>query len=216
MELYVKADHYDRSEGMLAYRRYHSTMVNLSLHWGVSLEKTVAVFVSLSPNNNYWSNLRSTASVLEAVHDGRPVSTIQVATYRHCLLRAYAYATDERDFLTETKGKKVRSFYLNVLNPLDPEPVTVDGHMVGAWRGQALTMKQAIPRSREYDQIADAIRLMASALGVLPNQVQATLWFARKRVLGVLYKPQLDLFACGDAWRTEQTAIDVPPYSARH
>lgn len=57
------------------------------------------------------------------------------------------------------------------------------------------TMKEAGPwltRVR-YREVERTIQDMAHDLRMLPHQVQAVLWFTRKRVRGVVYDPQMDM-----------------------
>jgi hypothetical protein len=215
--MFERADDIDRLEGVKAYRRYHSVMRELSDKYEVSLNRVVAAFVSLSPNSDYVGNLRSTVSILQAVAEERGFDTVQVSAYRHCGERAWAYATGAADFVERTRGPKVLSFYRNILDPEDPRPVTVDGHVTAAWRGQVLTMKQAFVRSmREYEEIAGEVRRLARYKGLLPNQMQAVLWFTRKRVLGIKYEPQRSLwFEADDAWQTRVPAWMITPFPQR-
>lgn len=185
----------DRSEGIAAYARYHSIMCQLSRRYSMPLERTVAVFVSLSPNSDYIGNLRSTVSVLAAIWHGVPIERVQVSTYRHCLQRAWAYGQGWQSFLDRTKGPKVRAFYSNVLDPRDYRHVTIDGHMTAIWRGRDLTMRQALVYSRkEYDEISNAIKRLAFRYALIPCEMQAVLWYARKRLKGIKYEAQHNLW----------------------
>ena len=180
----------DLHDGLQGYRRYHNIMRALSDEYGIARDRVVAVFVSLSPNTDYINNLRSTKSVLHGVAQGWPPERIQVSTYRHCLLRAYAYATGQASFLEQTKGPKIRAFYHNVLDPNDQRYVTVDGHMVCIWRGLNLTMRQALVRGREYSAIQHATKALAFKHQLVPCEAQAVLWHARKRMQGIKYDRQ--------------------------
>ncbi|MEM1149226.1 MAG: hypothetical protein AAGI03_01515 [Pseudomonadota bacterium] len=208
------ADHIDRAEGLVAYSRYHQVMRDLADAYDSTLPRTLAAFCALSPNNDYVGNLRSTASVLAGVKDGVDPGDIVVSTYKHCRDRAYQYATGEAQFLGHARGPKIRAFYRNILDPHDWEPVTIDGHMKAAFEGKPLTMKEAIVRSaREYDVIANETRRLANRLGLLPNQLQAIIWFARKRVLRIKFEPQISLFArTDDLWATLVSPSEVPPF----
>lgn len=211
--MFAAADDIDRAEGRLAYARYNQLMRELSEKFSVSLDRVVAAFVSLSPNSDYVGNLRSTVSVLEAVQHGYPIGTVVVSTYNHCRDRAYAYATGQADFLEATKGKKILNFYHNLLAPDDPGHVTIDGHVSAAWQGKNLTMREALINDREYEEIKSAVIELASSAGVIPNQYQAILWFARKRTFRIKYDGQLDLFAvAGDSWRVLRNVTDLRPY----
>lgn len=199
----------DRAEGMRAYARYHQVMCHLARKYSVALDRTVAVFVSLSPNSDYIGNLRSTVSVLAGVYHGVSVDQVQVSTYRHCLMRAWAYANGEASFLERTKGPKVRAFYHNVLDPSDLRHVTIDGHMTAIWRGQNLTMRQALVYSRkEYEIISNVCKRIAFENYLVPCELQAILWHARKRIERIKFEAQPNLWPLDDPSMLE-------PYRAR-
>lgn len=190
----------DVMEGKLAYGRYHSLMRDLSRRYGFPFENITAAFVSLSPNNDYIGNLRSLISLIEGVRDRRGFSEITISTYRHAGERAYDFLVGREPFLTKGRGLKISSFYRNIIDPNDMEPITVDGHISAAWQGiNRLTMKEAIVKTRgDYTRVADALRSLAADRGLIGNQAQAIIWFARKRLNGVKQTPQLDLFRPSD------------------
>lgn len=206
--LFERASADDIRDGRGAYQTYHRVIDEFARHYGTTFERALSAFVALSPNSDYQGNLRSLASVLMAARDGIPCQRVTVSTYKHCRDRAYSYVTGRRLFLVDAKGLKVRSFFLNILDPDDPRPVTVDGHICCAWRGVDAPMKQATVRPSEYERIASGIRRFAKAKGMLPNQMQATLWMARKRLLRIRYEGQLDLFRDAIFVRPE----DAKPY----
>lgn len=191
-----RADPLDIAEGMGAYARYQGVLTRLSKRYGVPLPRVVGAFSALSPNNDYHGNLRSTVSALDGYARGIPDAEIVVSTYRACLSRALRALRGE-PFLSFTKGPKTRAFYLNVLDPYNPVPVTIDGHMVGAWFGERLRMVDAVRRRWRYEEIADGVRLLARERGILPNQAQAILWHTWKRIHNVKFQSQLSLFPGG-------------------
>ena len=213
------ADVIDLDEGMVAYDRYNMVMRRIVRKYDerFSLEQVCAVFCSLSPNSDYWGNLRSTVSVLQGIVERKPEEDIVVSTYGHCKLRALDYARGVKDFERETKGPKVMAFYHNILTPHSSQWVTIDGHMVAIWRDDRnATMKESLISKRHYHIIATNVKELAFQNFMLPQQLQATLWFVRKRLCNVVYDPQLDLFAeAGDAWRTARSAEDIKPYTKR-
>jgi hypothetical protein len=214
----ARADRHDVEEGMVAYFRYNAVMRSFASMYDVPLDRVCAAFCSLSPNSDYVSNLRSLASILEGLREGRSLADVQVATYRHCAARAWAYVNGWCDFLADTKGPKVRAFYLNIMDPTNTVPVTVDGHIAAMWRGKdTATMRDAIVRNqKEYDDISWAIRTNALQEFILPNQYQATLWFTRKRVLRIKAELQFDMFLpTDDLWKTNRPAEMVRPYPRR-
>jgi hypothetical protein len=62
--------------------------------------------------------------------------------------------------------------------------------------------------------VAAGVRLLAEELKVVANQVQATVWFTRKRVLNVRYDPQPCMFGWKDdnVWRTLVPLDELKPY----
>lgn len=192
----AQADAIDFREGLAAYRRYHHILCEISRRYSLPLDRTVAVFVSLSPNSDYIGNLRSTVSVAAGLMHGVPMEQVQVSTYRHCLQRAWIYATGEASFLERTKGPKVRAFYHNCLDPTDNRHVTIDGHMTAIWRGKNLTMREALVYSRrEYNEIADCIKRIAFEKFMVPCELQAVLWFTRKRLFKIKHSDQFSFWA---------------------
>lgn len=160
--VFRRADAADLHDGTTSYSRYNRTLSRLAEHYGASLEATVGAFVALSPNNDYMGNLRSTATLLDGYRRGVPYSALTISTYRACGARAWRCLEGE-DFLSFTRpeSKKTRAFYANILDPSDPRPVTIDGHMLGVYAGRYMTMKGAVRERFKYDDVADGIRALA-------------------------------------------------------
>lgn len=204
-----QADAIDVAEGMVAYERYQSTMRRFADYYRFTLEQTVAAFCALSPNNDYKGNLKSMATLLHGIRDGWGREEITATTYNACRDRAYYFATGRDGFLEKTKGPKTRSFYQNIVNPEDPTPVTVDGHMLGIWCGKRMTMVEAVRERVAYNVVAHGINQVAFGRCLRGNQVQAILWFTWKRLGNVVYEPQLRLFQDGDQWETDVRPEDI-------
>lgn len=211
-----RADKIDWEEGAQAYPRYRQVMQVFADRFAVSLDRVTAAFVALSPNTDYLSNLRSLVSVLDGVTRGIDPQTIVVSTYNHNRDRAIRYVTGEAQFISPSRGRKILSFYDNILHPATSNRVTVDGHMVAIWRDQELTMKEATVRPGEYNEIEAEVRRLAFYHHVVPCDLQAILWFARKRHFNIKFDGQLDLFADpGDKWGTLRLARGLQPYGAK-
>lgn len=207
------ADETDISEGRVSYFRYNEVLRNLAEHYDTPFDRTVAVFAALSPNSDYHGNLRSAASVLAGWKAGIDCDRIRVVTYNHCRDRAFAYLNGT-SFLATVTGKKIRSFYLNILNPLDPEPVTIDGHAVNVWTGRRKNLKEVVG-GWNYDRVAGDYRAAAKRVGLLPNQIQAITWFTWKRIHNIQYPGrQLDLFRdnSADLWKTLADPKSIVPF----
>lgn len=203
-------DRIDYTAGLTTYADYHQLLRVLAEQYSTRLENVVGAFVALSPNNDYVNNLRSLVSVLEGLRHQRSRSSVTVSTYKACRDRALDYASGRRDFLLSTTGPKTRAFFLNIMDPTDPKPVTVDGHMVSCWFGQRLRMVEAAYSSWDYDVIAEGVRQLAAEMHLLPNQLQAMLWFTWKRINNIVYSPQLDLFE--DHWKNRIDPQRINPF----
>lgn len=217
--LFTQADPHDYAEGLLAYQRYRTVLNNIATKYELALPRVVAAFVSLSPNNDYFGNLRSLVSVIEGIKNNVSTDRIIVSSYEHCKNRAVIYLKGWKDFVNVTTGLKVLNFYRNILDPMDNRWVTIDGHMVAAYRGDpTMTMKEAIiKRKGEYREIADATKSLAFREFILPNQYQAIVWFVRKRLYRIRFNGQGDLFdyVNGDLWRTLRDVENIKPYATR-
>jgi hypothetical protein len=200
---------------MVAYDRYNIVMRRIAKRYDFPLDIVCAVFCSLSPNSDYVGNLRSTVSVLHGLRSGTPDDDIVVSTYGHCKTRALAYARRVDSFVSESRGPKILNFYYNILKPHSWRYVTIDGHMVAIWRNEpTATMKQSIVHRSEYTVIAEAVKRFAFYHFMAPNQMQAILWFVRKRTLNVKYSAQLDLLSdSDDAWGTLRNVDEILPYT---
>lgn len=201
---WAASDTLDREIGADAYENYSIMMARFAQAYGVDVARVTAAFCALSPNSDYFGNLRSLVSVLEYGQEAT------VSTYKHCRDRACSYLLGE-PFETPKRGLKILSFYKNIRDPADPEPVTIDGHMAAIYhqRPTAKMKDWAIGR-REYLEMAAAFRAVALRVGLRPNQLQATLWHTRKRVLGIKFDPHRHMFQ--DAGRILFELDEVQPY----
>lgn len=211
----------DRVEGGLAYRRYNLTLRRFAKFYGFGIVPTVEAFAATSPNNDYHGNLRSMAAVLYAVREGIPIDDVTVSCYNACAKRAYGYVTGEVSFLDTVRGLKITAFRHNLLYPRTSNMVTVDGHMFGLWYGEEnMTMKQAallVGRSpKMYAAVSKDITTFARRMKLLPCQMQAILWIAKKRVTANKYSVQMHMdHGKHDVSRILCQPADYLPYNVR-
>lgn len=210
-KVFDQTDKFDFEAGLSSYFKYNRLMRLLAEKYKTNIPRVTAVFVSTSPNNDYKNNLRSTVSILDGWKRGIPDKKIRISTYNHCRDRALTFLRGE-DFLSVTKGLKIRNFYQNICDPTDLVPVTVDGHMVGAWCGKRMVMKEALLNRREYEIISEAVRRLSEVKNLIPCQLQAILWFTWKRINKVVYSDNLDLF--GDHWGLDVDPRDIRPFGS--
>jgi len=189
----AQSDFVDLTEGKTAYERYNEVLRSIADYYSMGFVQTVAAFVALSPNNDYVGNLRSLITLIVGFKNNIPVEQITTSTYKQCRNRAYNYLTGEKDFLVETGGPKTINFYFNILKPKDTKYVTIDGHMYGVWHGERFRMVEVAHLKIPYSKIASDFKIVAKRNNLIPNQLQATLWFTWKRINNVIYNPQLSL-----------------------
>lgn len=178
-----------------AWFRYRDIVGAVAVRHGYQVAVGAAVFAALSPNNDYAGNLRDTASLLSAAKTGQAIDSFKVSTYGNNKRKAWRIAQGERP-LDLIVAQKTRNFYLNVIDPLDPVPVTVDGHIFNAWTGERIPLSSAAQKMRYplYDRIADDIRKIGADRKLIPNVVQGIVWYAWKRVHRILYSAQAEFW----------------------
>lgn len=206
-------DNIDRKEGLKAYSRYHTTLRHIAETHGVGFVQVVAAFAALSPNNDYKGNLRSLKTLVVGYAQKTPVENLVVSTYNECKIRAWAYLTGERDFLMETKGPKTRAFYYNIVKPTDEKHITIDGHMANIYVGEVRNLKTAAKLGFPYAQIAKDYIWVAKRHSLIPNQLQAMLWFTWKRINNIVYSPQMSLLQPkDDVWGLKVKSGNIIPF----
>lgn len=185
----------EREQGMLAFSRYNKIVAMLASETGHSLTAACGVFSALSPNNGYLGNVSDASALMRANAAGRPITSFKVHTYNGNKRKAWEIACGAEP-TEKIKAKKTLNFYLNILNPAQFRPVTIDGHMFNIWAGTKVPLKSRDPEKRItriegklYDEIAEDVRTVAVHRRILPNQMQGILWMTWRRLHGVT-KPQ--------------------------
>ena len=181
--------------GRLSWVRYNHLLREIARKHKTSLEIAAGVFSALSPNNDYLGNCRDTGTVLLNAALGRSLEDFTVATYGANKRKAWAIVRDGRP-LDHLKFPKTRNFYLNLVNPLDPHPVTIDGHIYNAWMGRRLNLNSAATRFKPsmYEELANDVRALANTYGEMANVIQATIWHSWKRIHKIRFEEQMCLW----------------------
>jgi len=185
-----EATAHEIATGGAAYSKYQRLAASIAAKTGHTPRIGAAVFAALSPNNDYHGNLRDTHTLLSAAKAGLAVDGFTVSTYGQNKRKAWRIAHGE-DPLDLIVAKKTRNFFLNVDDPSNPVPVTVDGHMYNVWRSKRENLVGLRWRIKHYDEIADGIRQVAAECGFVPCQLQAILWITWRRIHGIKTTAQL-------------------------
>lgn len=196
--IFDQATEHDREIAFESWWKYQALTFKIARRHGFQEHLGAAVFAALSPNNDYYGNLRDTNRLFESARQGLKITDFKVSTYSNNKRKAWRMAHGEEP-LDLLLFPKTRNFYLNVKDPTDPQPVTVDGHIYNIWKGERIPLKGAAQKLKRalYPIIADDIRTIAGDIGLIANQVQAQVWTTWRRIHNIKFSPQLEL------WDTE-------------
>lgn len=187
----------DLVDGPLWYRRAHATAAQLAVAFDLPIETVITVISAISPLNRWESNLQGAQLLLFQVVRGapNPWEPLQpggdrpsYGTVPQFVEEAFMLARGIGPALT---GNKRRSFYINILDPLDVYPVTVDAWIWRAALGIRSREDVKLPgvpdqpdSNWRYAVCSDAVRYLASRGRLsVNNQMQAILWLSIRRSL---------------------------------
>lgn len=197
---YRLASEIDHKIALSAFKKYNTLVSAIAAKHGFTPAVGAAVFAALSPNNDYHGNLRDTDKLLSAAHQGLSLDDFSVCTYHPNKRKAWAIANGA-DPLQEIVALKTRNFYLNVSNPDDPLPVTIDGHMRNIWFNERKPLQAADWRravrvdAKLYTKIAEGVRYLAKDKGyAVANQMQGILWITWRKLHGIKTPMQLSFW----------------------
>lgn len=157
------------SAGLEWYGVAHELALELSPN---DVARGAGVIAALSPNESWERNVILARRAF--AQDG-----LTGGTLGNSVTKANAILAGAEPLSVMGKGLKTRSFYVNIVDPLNDEIVTVDRHAYDV----ALDLKNAENdrlslTPKRYDAFSLAYRGAARTLGVLPSQVQAVTWVA--------------------------------------
>lgn len=207
MLVYAQADEEDKRVAEASWKTYNVLTTQIAHETGHDPDIAAAVFAALSPNNDYYGNLRDTRRLLEAHRDDKTVDGFKVSTYGHNKRKAWRIVEGEKP-LDLIRAPKTRNFYLNIRDPNDPRPVTVDGHIFNAWNGERIPLKGAAQKinAKIYEIVAEDIRTIGKVTGTLPCVTQGIIWYTWRRIHNIKFTRQQEL------WSPEGRAagVEVP------
>jgi hypothetical protein len=158
---------------------------------GTDYRRVAAILASMSPGTFWERNKMETAALLMG-------ADVEFTTYPRNVEKAERIRTvDKRgDYLDLVKpnpasGWKVGSFYQNIVDPDDPEPVTIDRHAIAICLGRAPNEREQSLTRWRYACYAAAYREVAAERGLSPNAVQAITWCEYRRANGDLHQEPL-------------------------
>lgn len=182
--------------GRNAFPKYQRITTAIAARHGFSATIGAAVFAALSPNSDYWGNLRDTDRLLSAAAANASLESFSVSTYGNNKRKAWqiAFGADPDVYI---KALKTRNFFHNIQDPTNTEFVTIDGHMCNIFHNER---KPLASRDKErrlvkvtptlYVTIAQAVKDLAEQKGEYPSTVQAILWLTWRRIHNIRHAQQ--------------------------
>lgn len=181
IETYQKATPEMLEGGHNWYERAHNVANKLGKG---NVEKGAGIIAALSPQTGWGRNLLLATSMVKtgtAKHTGINIEKAQrILAGEH-----------PNDVLG---GYKVTNFYRNIVDPSNPEPVTIDRHahdipMGIAFRGNKKSKQKSpdlgLDAKGRYEHFQNAYRTAAGELGIeIPHKVQATTWVTHRGAIG--------------------------------
>jgi hypothetical protein len=174
----------DRKHGEMWYRDAH--IQSFAVGRG-NVERGAGIIAALSPRAPWDDNIAAAHRLAQTgesweKHTLHPQDKGQVAVQNAKALRILA-GEHPLDVLG---GMKERSFYHNILDPENPEHITIDKHAHDIALGIPQGVRRIMPdlglgaKSR-YQHFADAYRTASEVAGiVIPNILQATTWVTHR------------------------------------
>lgn len=200
VRIWEQADDRDIEVAIASYPKYQQLTTQIAAKHGFSPTVGAAVFAALSPNNDYWGNLRNCDDLLAAARAGKSVDEVRVSTYGNNKRKAWAIAhgADPDELIV---ALKTRNFFHNIAEPTNPRYVTIDGHMHNCWFNKRAPIQSKDPAVRVvkvdpklYVVIADGVKAFAAEKGLIPCEMQGVLWQTWRRIHGIRTPAQKELW----------------------
>lgn len=154
------------------YRAANTFVIGLADKHGVSESTAAAVVAVLSPRLEWGLNMRYAETFL---------ATGNAPTFFSTLVKLRRLVAGET-LADVQNGRKVASFYANILDPRRSDLVTVDRHAVDIATGSDDdSSRRILNRKGAYDAVEAAYVEAAEIVGLRPCELQAVVWVAHKR-----------------------------------
>ncbi len=157
----------------------------------IPCEIVCGVLSALSPAVEWELNKKQAEKLIYGYLILSDVGGVVISTYKRQLQKAIAilnfiegWQSDNEDcregYILSVLGErayKTKSFYRNIINPLDRRYVTVDQHI---WNAAGFITKMI--NKGEYAAMTEIIQELSDEYGYEPCQLQAIIWVVYKRI----------------------------------
>lgn len=167
---YLKSNDVDRYDWYLDAHNYAKYLAST---FNVSLVVAAGVISALSPVK-LWSQNKKIAYTFIKSGGTTGGHMKQFLDKARVVLQV---AQSEEDVIKILNGRKIVSFFLNILHPADGSRVTIDRHALTIATGNICTeeMYSGMTKS-QYDFFVECYKKAAEKLGVSPLLVQSATW----------------------------------------
>lgn len=181
MDVHALSTDEERAAGATWYEDARAHADRLARKHGVTLRQAVGIIAALSPGCSWDRNLVLAEHMLITADCSHP--------YGDAISKARRILQGEDPNLV-LGGRKVRSFYRNILYPALPGPVTIDRHAMAICvateqgkRGGSIIDPKELEGWGTYQLYALAYRIAARKLRyATPHQCQAVCWLTWRRL----------------------------------
>lgn len=177
LQTFENASPEEIEKGRNWYKEAHILCEGISSHFSLPMETVCGIMAMLSPANKWERNITDTISVIE--------KGWQSTTSTYGQFHAMAIRISEGESIQEvTKGKKVLSFYDNILYCFESREVTIDTHAFNIYLGRRASKKYLNKNRRKkgfYEKVANSYRKCAERLGIHVLELQAITCLTWKR-----------------------------------
>lgn len=166
LQIYNKAE--DHNDWYLDTHRFAE---KLSFNYNIELPKICGIISALSPLKSWDENKRITELYL---HTGRVKHTKMFKGKADAILNGTGEVDEIADILN---GNKITSFFLNILNPMCNQYVTIDRHAISICVGESLTSNSSLQiTTGQYEFFVNCYKIASHKVGVLPLKMQSVTW----------------------------------------
>jgi len=170
-------------EGMGWYDGAHSIAADMAETHGLTTKQTAGVLAAFSPQKGWATNIKLAENACAASN------TSQIGGHTKNACHKASKILRGQDPLEVLGGRKVRSFYRNIMWPEVMGPVTIDRHMIDLLADKRGFIDEGVlERIGVYQYAAAMVRASAREVGVLPHQMQAICWVHQRKRFDVNFK----------------------------
>jgi len=156
---------------------YESEQINiLADRYKLPANKIAGIHSALSPRKEWQLNKRIAIDLITTDTCGHMKVFVQKA--RDIL----HIGTNDVQILGILNGRKISSFYMNILYPDSSTTVTIDRHAIAVALGRTATAKELSLTDKQYTFFEDCYKRASDKLGIRPNLLQSITWEAWKRL----------------------------------